>query len=299
MPEALDVMTAEPVPAARILHVDADDGSTFDVTLLTSSARPRQLMYWLPAMGIASKHYLPLAEALAREGVAVALHEWRGIGSSSERAGRKTDWSYRDLLERDLPAGIRAAMQALPSARLWLGGHSLGGQLGSLYAGLHGEQVRGLALVASGAPYWRRFSRGALVGLFYVLAPWLARIVGHLPGRRIGFGGNEARGVIDDWARSGRTGRYAARGMSTDIEARLRSVNIPLLGLRLEDDWLAPEPSLTWLLEKMPAAQVSTDVITAAELGVRADHFGWMKAPDAVAMRLAHGLHRQEPAPGA
>jgi predicted alpha/beta hydrolase len=276
---------AEPV----VLPVRSADGAASELLLiLPPEQKPSGLLYWLPAMGVAAKHYVPLAQALAARGMAVALHEWRGIGSSDRRAGRRSDWAYRELLEQDLPAGRAAAQERLRGLPIWLGGHSLGGQLALLYASLHPRDHAGIALVASGSPYWRRFRHGWLVGLAYVLAPWLARLLGYLPGRALGFGGNEARSVIDDWARSGRSGLYAATGMMVDFEAQLSGLDRPLLGLRLRDDWLGPEASLDWLLSKLPAAGRELAVLTPQELdGTPADHFAWMKTPDAVAARIA------------
>jgi predicted alpha/beta hydrolase len=129
------------------------------------------------------------------------------------------------------------------------------------------------------------------VGLAYVAAPLLAHLVGRLPGRQIGFGGNEARGVIADWARSGRTGRYAARGMPLDFEAALRGQRAPVLALRLNDDWLGPESSLLFLLDKMPAARRTVGVVGSDDLaGARADHFAWMKMPARIAIRIGEWL---------
>ena len=107
--------------------------------------------------------------------------------------------------------------------------------------------------------------------------------MGYLPGRRLGFGGNEARGVIADWARSGRTGRYAAAGMPQDLEAALARVELPLAAVRLRDDWLGPEASLDWLLAKMPRVRASRAMLGPDELQAPADHFSWMKTPAAVA----------------
>ncbi|WP_345781797.1 alpha/beta fold hydrolase [Dyella sp. GSA-30] len=270
------------------LPVTAADGATTQLLWRAPKMPAHEVLYWMPALGVAAKHYLPLADALAARGIAVAIHEWRGIGSSNRRAGRQTDWAYRQLLELDMPAGIATARSQWPDARYWIGGHSLGGQLATVYGALHPQAFSGLALVASGAPYWRRFPRSWLIGLAYVAAPWLARLVGHLPGRRIGFGGNEARGVIDDWARTGRTGRYAARDMADDMEAKLAALHWPILTQRMHDDWLVPETSLDWLLGKMPLASRRSYVLASSELGhVRADHFSWMKAPGAIAGHIA------------
>jgi predicted alpha/beta hydrolase len=290
--------SAENVIAAGIqpvvIPVTVADGSRFELLCAQPAGGWRRLLYWIPAMGIPARHYLPLAEALAAHGVAVAVHEWRGIGSSNRRAGRACDWGYRELLQDDLPAGLAALCERWPHATCWLGGHSLGGQLGALYASLHPAEFAGLLLVASGAPYWRQFRHGWLIGVAYALAPLLAGLLGYLPGRRIGFGGNEARGVIADWARTGRTGRYAAVGMPQDVERQLASLQLPLLALRLRDDWLAPQASLDWLLGKLGPSERSTDVIAPQELAGPADHFGWMKTPAPIAARIARWLAAQD-----
>ncbi|HZY32660.1 MAG TPA: alpha/beta fold hydrolase [Rhodanobacter sp.] len=284
----------ESIPAAAeplVIPVTAADGARYELLALFPANTWQHLLYWIPAMGIPARHYLPLAQALAAQGIAVVLHEWRGIGSSDRRASRGCDWGYRELLQDDLPAGMAAVRQRWPQANCWLGGHSLGGQLGLLYASLHPHDFTGLVLVASGAPYWRRFRHGWLIGAAYALAPLLARLVGYLPGRRIGFGGNEARGVIADWAHSGRSGRYAAAGMAQDFERQLAALQLPLLALRLQQDWLGPPASLEWLLGKLGSGERRVDVITREDMdGLPADHFGWMKTPAPVAARIADWL---------
>jgi len=281
-----------PVAAeSLVIPVTAADGARCELLATLPAGRWQQLLYWMPAMGMPARHYLPLAQALAVAGVAVVLHEWRGIGSSDRRAGRDCNWGYRQLLQDDLPAGMAAVRQRWPQARCWLGGHSLGGQLGLLYASLYPHDFVGVVLVASGAPYWRRFRHGWLIGAAYALAPWLAALVGHLPGRRIGFGGNEARGVIADWARSGRSGRYAVAGMTQDFERLLAALQLPVLALRLQQDWLGPPASLAWLLGKLGPAARRVETISRDDLdGTPADHFGWMKAPAPVAARIAGWL---------
>lgn len=283
-PSSVTVSSNEP----SVIPVSLADGSCFELLCVNPQGACRGWLYWLPAMGVPARHYLPLAEALALRGIAVVLHEWRGIGSSNRRASRRSNWGYRELLEQDLDQGWQAVRKHWPNANVWIGGHSLGGQLGALRASLDSAAVAGVVLVASGAPYWRVYRHGWLLGLSFVLAPMLARLVGYLPGRRIGFGGNEAVGVIDDWARSGRSGRYAASSTVDDLEQRLAALDLPVLALRLRDDWLGPKASLNWLLGKMPLAARQVEVIGPQELGGRpADHFGWMKTPAPIAARIA------------
>jgi len=247
-------------------------------------AAPSSALLWIPALGVAARHYQPFADALAARGVAVFVHEWRGNGSSSLRANRRTDWRYRELLGTDIPLSHQALRGRLPGIPHGIGGHSLGGQLAACHAGQHPEAFTRLWLVGSGTPYWRTFPapRGYALPFFYRFAPWLARACGALPGRRLGFGGDEARGLIADWARVGLSGRYRAAGWPVDLEAGMREVRAAVRGVLFDDDWLAPESSLRALLAKLPGAPATVTVLDHTRLGTRADHFAWMKQPQAV-----------------
>jgi predicted alpha/beta hydrolase len=218
--------------------------------------------------------------------VAVVVHEWRGFGSSSWRASRSCDWAYRELLALDIPATREAASCAFGSVDV-IGGHSLGGQLATCSLALAPGSVGELWLVASGSPYWRAFPARMAWWLpaAYRLLRVLARACGALPGRRIGFGGNEARSVIMDWSRTGLTGRYAAPDVG-DIEPLLREVGVPVRAAVLAHDWLAPSSSLGFLLDKTRSRDRRIVVLDEATLGAQADHFAWMRAPAAIASAL-------------
>ena len=204
----------------RAFKVEANDGHTWSL-LASIPDKPYATLLWLPALGVAAKHYTPLAESLAAHGVAVFLHEWRGNGSSTMRADRARDWGYRQLLTLDIPASEALIDEALPQLPRILGGHSLGGQLACCRLALSPEAATELWLVASGSPYWRAFPAPLRFGLplAYRFMWWLAQNRGALPGRAIGFGGNEARTLIADWARTALSGRYAAQDAREHREA--------------------------------------------------------------------------------
>ena len=50
----------------------------------------------------------------------------------------------------------------------------------------------------------------------------------------------------------------------------------------MADDWLAPPASTKFLLSKFRPARTGMAVFDAVRLGSRANHFSWMKQPDAV-----------------
>lgn len=270
-------------PASRVEALVTGDGHRYELIARIPEAADRALL-WLPAMGVPAKHYLPFAEQLAARGIAVFLHEWRGIGSSALRAGRGTDWGYRELLDEDIATSAQAMQVATAGLGAIVGGHSLGGQLACCHLARRPESAQALWLVASGAPYWAAFpapQRYALPPLYRFMA-WLSRVRGVLPGRRLRFAGNEAPGVIDDWSRSGLTGRYRAAGMDTDLDADLARVDVPVRAACLQADWLGPPSSLHFLLSKLATSAPAVTSLDTAALGVPADHFAWMKRPDAV-----------------
>ncbi|MCK9488953.1 MAG: alpha/beta fold hydrolase [Xanthomonadales bacterium] len=288
-------MTAD----VQILPLRASDGHRWQV-LGVQPAQARAALLWLPALGVAARHYLPLAQALAAGGVASFIHEWRGLGSSSLRAGRRSNWGYRELLEQDLPASARLLRSSLGDAApttTIVGGHSLGGQLACCHAALaaagHGGEVYDrLWLVAAGTPHWRSFAhpQRLLLPAIYAGLRWLSRLTGYLPGRRVGFAGNEARGLITDWSRVGQSGRYRAAGLDIDLDAAMAALQLPVDAVVMARDWMAPASSLEGLVARMPSTTACGLELDAAELGVAADHFAWMRQPQAVAEALLAGL---------
>ena len=266
------------------LALEAADGHRWQLYACAPEA-PRAALLWLPALGVGARHYLPFAQALAERGVATFLHEWRGAGSSSLRAGHDCDWGYRELLELDIAASADAMRRHLPGLPTVIGGHSLGGQLACCWLALEPDAAEQLWLVATGAPYWRAFPFPHRLGLpmAYRFLPWLAGRNGALPGRRLGFGGREARGVMRDWARSGLTGSYSATGLDADLEAGMAAVRVPIRAVTFGRDWMAPPSSLRHLLSRLPGCAIDATTFDDRSLGARADHFQWMRAPGRVA----------------
>lgn len=281
--ERPDTAPGTMAPGNVTMALETTDGHRFELLACIPDA-PRRSLLWLPALGVAARHYLPLAQALAQRGVAVFLHEWRGHGSSSLRAGRDCDWGYRELLTVDVPASEAAVAAATPGLSRIAGGHSLGGQIACCRLGLDPSACEALWLAGCGAPYWRAFPRRhrLWLPLAYRALPWLAERAGSLPGRRLGFGGREARGVMRDWAGTATSGRYATAGLG-DLEPGMAAAEVRVRAALFARDWLAPASSLQYLLSKLPRARAEVGVLDSDGLGVPADHFQWMKSPGSVA----------------
>lgn len=278
-------MSVEPVE----IPTATPDGHGYQL-LARIPPRPTASLLWLPALGVAARHYLPLADALAVRGMAVYLHEMRGNGSSSLRASRTVDWGYREILA-DIANSDNVMRAHGAEATCVIGGHSIGAQFAACHLGLHPGAFQRLWLVASGSPYWRTFpapKRYAFPFAYQFIA-WLSEHRGTLPGRQLGFGGDEARSLMREWTRVGLSNRYAAAGLDADLEAALSTVDADVRAVLLERDWFAPRRSMQALLDKLPRSNPELTMLGRGALGTRADHFAWMKQPGAVVRALLDG----------
>jgi predicted alpha/beta hydrolase len=274
----------------QILEV-AVGAHRFQLRRFVPAGSTRARLLFVPALGVPAAKYDPLAEGLAATGVEVVLHEWRGGGSSSVRAARGSDWNYRDLLA-DLDATLAVLHAQVPRARWCFGGHSLGAQFAAMQAARQPASCAGLVLVAAGVPAPEAFHGRHRLGLA-VLARIMPAVVapfGYFPGHRLKFAGREAAGVMRDWAQSARRGGYADYGDGLPLDTLLAQVRVPVLGLVLADDWMAPEASLQRLFAKLGAGAHALVTLDSAELCVVADHFRWLRRPDAIVARIGRWL---------
>ena len=275
---------------SEIIEVTAADGHRFHLTLFAAPAAAPVLLIG-PAMGTPARVYTPLAEAFAAQGFNAAVLELRGLGSSSLRAARGTDYGYRTLVEQDW-AAARAALRArLPQAPIVLFGHSLGGQCSLLSAAHEPGGVAGAIIVAAGSVHYRGWSGAQALGIlaFTQFASALSGLLGYFPGKRVGFGGTEAKTLMQDWARLGRSGRFELAG-SIDYEAALARSPVPALGLSFQHDTFAPHRAQAKLLAKLKAAKVTHQALSAKDTGQRLDHYNWIKKSEPVISRVSQWI---------
>lgn len=269
-------------------HVDTSAGYRVPVTWYTG-APDKPVMVLLPALGVAARFYDKLAAILAESGLNVAVMEQRGQGDSALRPGRGHNWGFAEVLDNDLPVLLDWAEARRPGAPLYLMGHSLGGHFAAITAGRFADRIHGLILVATGSPWWKAFEGARTqpdaksVRRLIRLIPAVGLLFGYFPGERIGFGGDEARGIMNDWRTLAKRNRYSARGLREDLDAAVAGYTGPVLAVRLADDSLAPEASVKAVTDKFRTARLSQQVITADQLGDRADHFRWARQGRVVA----------------
>lgn len=277
------------------LTITSSDQHRFEAKLhLADDARGPTLIF-LAAMGTPARVYGRLAREMAMHGVQVCTADWRGVGSSSMQASRSCDWGYRHLVEHDLAALLAALRQRLGDAPIWLGGHSLGGQLSLLGAAANPAQVSGVLLVASGtvhlpcySPSFRRRVRALAL-----ISSITGAVLGHFPGQRLGFAAREANGVMRDWSHVAHSGKYEPRGSSLNYEEAMRALKMPVLALNFKADLWSPLGATQALLNKAPASTpVHWNWGRNESNGEAFDHFSWTKQPAIIAPALAQQICR-------
>jgi predicted alpha/beta hydrolase len=276
------------------LRVTTGDGHSFELSLHPVDDRHRgPFVICTPAMGVEARYYEPLVRALNREGLGAALTDLRGLGLSSMRPSRRVDFGYNEIISRDIPAILEALEAKFPGAEFFLLGHSLGGQVSSLYAGLRPDSVAGLVLVATCSVFYRGWAFPTSLGvlMFEQFAYLVARILGYYPGNLFRFGGREARTLMGDWSRQGRTGEYRVTGNPNNFEHLLSTMKVPVLSISFSDDKLAPLKAVEHLLNKMRNSDVEHRRLAPEDVGLdRLGHFGWVKNAEVIAPIVAEWI---------
>lgn len=235
-----------------------------------------------PAMGVPGGYYRRFAGALVEAGMTVAIADLRGTGESLPRPGRSSRYGYGDLAD-DVGAVLEALSPVRLGAKTILLGHSLGGQACAMHLARSQDGVDGLILIAVGLPYWRVYGRQKLgVYGFTQGINAVSTMLGVWPGW--GFGGRQARGVIRDWAYTGRHGRFPAR---LGVEDRLGAITVPVLAITVEDDQYTPPATTDFLVAKFESSKVRREHLTRAAAGIDIDHFKWVRAGEPLASLIS------------
>lgn len=272
--------------STKALAVTSLDGAHFELLCSATPIESGPCFYFMPAMGTRASYYKPLISTFAGWGINLVVGELRGHGCHSIQASRDSNFGYLDIVEKDIPAGLDVAKQHFPNSPIFVGGHSLGGQLSMLHLANHPDTAAGLVLVASGSPYakvyrsrWRIFFYTQLLGL-------TARTLGYLPGEKMGFGGTEAKQLMIEWSRMARTGNYLLGPEKLAMEPALAAYTGRVLGVTLDGDFYAPPRATGHLLEKLQHAEKTACHLSREELGYKASHFNWVKQADRVAEKM-------------
>jgi predicted alpha/beta hydrolase len=179
----------------------------------------------------------------------------------------------------DIAGVIKWVTEQYPDERLYLVGHSMGGQLLGLASNV--DCIDRVLFVAVQSGYWRLFRAPYKYGwalLWYMGLPALVRIFGYFPARILGLGANLPAGVAREFGAWCRDPCYlvgASHGVSREDFARLRA---SILAYSIEDDAFAPQEAVDSLLQLYVNAHIERRHIEPKEFGAgKVGHFGFFR----------------------
>ncbi|OQY00595.1 MAG: hypothetical protein B6I20_08535 [Bacteroidetes bacterium 4572_117] len=244
----------------------------------------------MPALGVKAEYYGPFAMALKNKGYIAISVDLRGNGKSSVKSVKKRNFGYHEMLSFDWPAILEKVNKHFPENKIYLLGHSLGGQLNVLYASQYSQLISGLILVASCSVHYKGWSFPHNLGVLAAtqLARLLVKVLGYFPGKKIGFAGTEAKNVILDWAYNARTGRYKVLKSVIDFERDIQKIKLPVFAISFQADKLAPQKAVQGLISKMNIATVNHKHYNGTDL----DHFNWVKDNNFVVSEIVKWLNK-------
>jgi predicted alpha/beta hydrolase len=254
------------------------DGAVLAGRLVRPRGRPRAAVVIHGATGAPAGFYRAFADWLAAErDLAVLTYDYRDFGASargpvSRSRARMIDWGMRDQA-----AALAALGGMVPGVPRWVIGHSLGGMWLGYHRAMPG--VARVVTVGSGLVHlsdhplaFRQLARTFWQGP----VPFLARRLGYLPGRRLGFGADLPLGVYEDWRRWCLTpgsflsdvGRVLPLPEPGLVTADMRTVAIA------DDDWVPP-PAVWRLMSLYPEATKRQLVLRPKDFGLaKVGHLG-------------------------
>lgn len=278
------------------LPIQSQDGVTSELNLFRNpKTQNAPVIIIFSAMGIEARYYKTFAQSFVKEGFHCLTSDLRGHGNFSIRPSRKVDFGYKEMVEYDFPATVQKVKEIFPKSNIFLMGHSLGGQMTSLYASTAQEpQLKGLILPACCSIYYKNFKPTFGTLLFTQISKVIADLLGSYPGKQIGFGGLEGKTVIRDWAKQARMGKYIPKNSEIDYERKLSELTLPILAINFEGDKYAPQAATQHLLAKMPQTPKMEWLITAENMGLKKlDHFLWAKQPDWLVPKIGEWVRNQ------
>ena len=261
------------------IRIRARDGQALAGDLFLPAGPARAAVVIAPAMGVPRRYYGPFAAFLARQGLAALSLDYRGVGGSRTGPLRTCPATLRDWAEHDLGGAVDLLAHRVPDVPLLWVGHSVGGQLLGLLAGV---DVAGALLVGAQSGHWRLWAgtwRWRMWLLWHALIPGLVPVLGRLPAAILGGGEDVPPGVAREWAAWGRERDYVWSFARPRGGLAFATLAAPVVSYAFTDDPFAPPRAVEALAAFYSAARAQVRLVRPADVGASAiGHFGFFRA---------------------
>jgi predicted alpha/beta hydrolase len=203
------------------------DGGSTDTFVLINSAT-----------GVPRRFYRRFATYVQRQGWHALTYDYRGVGDSKPDSLRGFKGSMRDWALLDMTAMVSWIEREISPGRLFVVGHSFGGQTPGMIENAHA--IDAMVGVSAQSGHWavqggREPARVRLI--VTVVIPLLSQLFGYFPWSRFARGEDLPKGVALEWARWCRNPNYLLDDGTLPLY-RYESFAAPVLAYSIgDDDW--------------------------------------------------------------
>ncbi len=279
--------------------IPARDGYPLAATVVGSGPRVAVIN---SATAVPRHYYRAYAAALADAGHTVVTYDYRGIGDSKPRSLRGFAASASDWALLDMAGVIDHVLAELTPQRLFLVGHSFGGQVAGLLD--DASRIDAMVTVSSQSGHWSYqggTQRLAVAIHTHLTLPILAHTLGYVPWSRFSSAQDLPQGVALQWSRWCRDRRYLLSDETLPLR-RYRDFAAPVLAYSIDDDDWGTRQSVDAMMSAYP--RVERRHLRANDHGLtRLGHFGFFRRessalwPQTFEWFAAHSGDTAAPAP--
>jgi predicted alpha/beta hydrolase len=228
------------------------------------------------ATAVPRRFYQRFASWVQRHGWHVVTYDYRGIGDSKPPSLRGFRASMRDWAFLDMSAVIDWITAEIAPSRLFVVGHSFGGQTVGMLENAH--HIAAVVGVSAQSGYWgvQGGREPANVRLIVtVLVPLLAGLFGYFPWSRFARGEDLPKGVALEWARWCRNPNYLLDDRTLPLE-RYKAFEAPMLAYSIDDDDWGTRRAVDDMMRAYP--NVTRRHLRPADYGLaRLEHMGFFR----------------------
>ena len=129
------------------------DNTTLGITTFKAKNQAAPTLILHPAFGVKATYYKHFAKALSEKGITVVTADLRGHGLSAVRPDKENNYGFLVMIN-DLKTVADYLKQEKPNSKIYILGHSLGGQVASLAVAKYPNSFAGLGMIGSPNVYY-------------------------------------------------------------------------------------------------------------------------------------------------